>query len=51
MSDLCAWMLKYSEIETILISLGCLTLGCLLGYIGVRLWQVMILGEGDGYDD
>lgn len=50
-AELCIWMTTYTEIEVVAISLGCLALACLLGFIGVRLVQVMILGEGDGYDD
>lgn len=50
-AELCIWMTTYSEVEVVAISLGCLALACLLGSIGVRLVQVMVLGEGDGYDD
>lgn len=50
-AELCIWMTTYTEIEVVAISLGCLALACLLGFIGARLVQVMILGEGDGYDD
>lgn len=50
-AELCIWMTTHTELEVIAISLGCLALACLLGFVGVRLFKVMILGEGDGYDD
>lgn len=50
-AELCIWMTTYTEIEVVAISFGCLALACLLGFIGVRLFKVMILGEGDGYDN
>lgn len=50
-AELCIWMTTYTEIEVIAISLACLALTCLLGFVGVRLVQVMVLGGGDNYDD
>lgn len=50
-ASLCIWMTTHTELEVIAISLGCLALACLIGFVGVRLVQVMVLGEGDGYDD
>lgn len=50
-AELCIWMTTRTELEVIAISLACLALTCLLGFVGVRLVQVMVLGEGDGYDD
>ena len=50
-AELCSWRTTHTELEVIAISLACLALACLLGFVGVRLVQVMVLGEGDGYDD
>lgn len=50
-ADLAMWMLNFSEIEAVIICVAVCALVCLLGHIGVRLVQVMVLGEEPDEDD
>lgn len=50
-ADLAMWMLNFSETEAVIICAAvCATMG-LLAHVGVRLVQVMVLGEEPDEDD